>query len=570
LAVYLKKEGEWYIWTGGYDTKDTPKSAGFRWEPTLKVWWTGSEEDAAKLVQYATPELKAELESYLAHKEQSIIASYTLFSDDDLPKPDGVAYRPYQKAAIRYALQRDNVLFGDPMGVGKTQEAIGVINARNDIKSVLVVCTATPKRNWKRELEKWLVRPMSVGIAYGSDVPDTDVVIINYDILKRNYNRLMARDWDLLIGDEIHHCKNSRADRSRYLFGEDVKDDTGQYSHNLGLADRTKYKAYLTGTLIRNRPIEAWPILHSLAPDVFPSFMSFAKRYCDAHLETVSTRYGPKDVWVFNGSSNLVEMQEKMRASVLIRREKSEVMPELPAKVRQIIELDDTAATRKAVRQERKQQAKYDKQLALLSELYAGIDKSLAAKNDEEYRKAVAKLERVGEVAFRDMSRVRHATAVAKIPQVIEHLQDVLEQVDKVIVFAHHHDVMDAIQAAFPDISVRLDGSTSNKRRDEVVEAFQSNAEIKLFIGQIQAAGEAITLTAASHGVFAELDWVPGNLTQAEDRMYGRANDPHGALIQHLVVNGSLDSKMAKMVVEKQDVIDQALDKQLDAVGVMV
>jgi len=564
MTTYLKKEGSLYIWTGRFDTKDTPKSAGFRWEPTLRYWWTGFIDNAAKLAHYATPELKAELDDYTAYKEKSIAQSRTLFSDADLPKPANLDYRPYQKAAIQYALQRDNVLFGDPMGLGKSMEAIGIINARKDIKSILVVCPATPKRNWKRELEKWLVRPLSVGIAYGDDVPDTDIVIINYDILKRNKDKLMARDWDLLIGDEIHHCKNSKTDRSKYLFGEDVKDkDTGLYSHTQGLADRAKYLAYLTGTLIRNRPIEAWSILHSLAPDVFPSFMGYAKRYCGAYQDTVPTRYGPKDVWVFSGASNLDEMQEKMRASVLIRREKSEVMPELPAKIRQIIELDDTVATRRAVNAEKKQQKAYNKQLVLLTELYAKIDKSLADKNEEEYRKAVANLEKVGEIAFQDMSRVRHDTAVAKIPQVIEHLGDVLEQVDKVIVFAHHHDVMDAIQDAFPDISVRLDGSTSNNRRDEVVEAFQSNTEIKLFIGQIQAAGEAITLTASSHVVFAELDWVPGNLTQAEDRVYGRANDPHGALIQHLVVPGSLDAKMAQMVVEKQDVIDKALDSKV-------
>src|SRR5690606_16135176 len=163
------------------------------------------------------------------------------------------------------------------------------------------------------------------------------------------------------------------------------------------------------------------------------------------------------------------------------------------------------------------------------------------------------------EVAFEELSALRHEMGIAKVPAVIEHIKETLENTDKIVVFAHHHDVVNAIAQAFGDIAVKLTGVESSDERQAAVDRFQNDPNCRLFIGTIGAAGVGLTLTAASTMIFAELDWVPGRVTQAEDRIH-RIGQLDSVLIQHLVVDGSLDAKMAWVLVEKQEIIDKALD----------
>jgi SNF2 family DNA or RNA helicase len=146
--------------------------------------------------------------------------------------------------------------------------------------------------------------------------------------------------------------------------------------------------------------------------------------------------------------------------------------------------------------------------------------------------------------------------ALAKLPYVIEHVKEIE---GKVVIFAHHKSVVSKLKEALGNEAVLLVGDTKQSDRQVAVDEFQNNPSIKYFIGSIMAAGVGITLTASSNVVFAELDWVPGNITQAEDRCH-RFGTIKNVLVQHLVLEGSLDSKMAKTLVQKQEVIDKALD----------
>ena len=136
------------------------------------------------------------------------------------------------------------------------------------------------------------------------------------------------------------------------------------------------------------------------------------------------------------------------------------------------------------------------------------------------------------------MSKVRHDTAVAKIEAVIEHLEEVLETQDKVVVFCHHHDVAYALHDHFGSKAAFVTGEVEPAKRMAQVDRFQDYPTCKLFIGGIQAAGVGLTLTAAQHVVFAELDWVPGNVMQAEDRLH-RIGQRGLVLVQHLVFDDS-------------------------------
>ena len=475
----------------------------------------------------------------------SQLASRATDAQVDLPCPAGLEYLPFQRAGIAYALDRKRVLLGDEMGLGKTIQAIGAINAIPEIKKVLVICPASLRLNWKKELEKWLVRNMSITVIDGgkfSDWIDADIVICNYDVIKKHRKRIdLAGPYALMILDESHKLKNPKTQRTKAIYG-DTK--SGQKAIK---ADRV---LALTGTPIVNRPIELWPFLQFADPDgLGKSFFGFAKKFCNAYQ-------GPHG-WDFSGASNLDQLQRILRQRLMVRRLKADVLSELPAKRRQIIELPANGAAR-AVAHEQKIAAKWEDDIALHQ---ANVELAKVAADPLDYDTSVENLRQCSKIAFAEMSKVRHQVAMAKLPVVITHLEEALEE-GPVVCFAHHRDVISQIAKAFVGRCVTITGEMPMQARQAAVESFQGG-EIDLLIGNIQAAGLGITLTRSSHVVFAEGDWVPGNLSQAEDRCH-RIGQQGSVLIQHLVLEGSIDAIMIREVVAKQAIIDKALDEESD------
>jgi SWI/SNF-related matrix-associated actin-dependent regulator 1 of chromatin subfamily A len=413
---------------------------------------------------------------------------------------------------------------------GKTVQALGLINSDKSIKRVLVVCPASLKINWSRETAKWLLDKRTVGIAEGDDLPHCDVVIINYDILPRHIEALVERDWDLVILDECHAIKNGKAKRTK-----------------AALQLQAKRKLCLTGTPILNRPKELWTITQFLDAQLFPNFFRYGKKFCGAY----KNRWG----WDFDGASNLGELHDTLQSSIMIRRLKKDVLRELPPKVRQVIELP-RAGCIKALKAEAKS---FDGHRQNVAELREAVELAKMSDDEGEYRKAVDALKAGVVAAFSAISDQRHQVALAKVPAVIECLQDAVESSGKVICFAHHQDVIAQITAAFGGAAVSLVGGDSQSRRQEAIDRFQSDDSVRLFVGSIHAAGQGITLTAAAHVVFAELDWTPSWISQCEDRAH-RIGQSESVLVQHLVLEGSLDSYIAKTMVGKQRVMDRMLD----------
>lgn len=519
-----------------YEEKEIPKGAGFFWDKDAKRWFTQDPAKAVKLAQYADESARAMLDTLAKVRAEIIEASRAVVADVEIPVPDGLAYLEFQKAGIAYAMKRENVLVGDEMGVGKTIQAIGVINCDASVKNVLVICPASLKLNWMRECQKWLVRPLTIAIANGT-WPMADVVIVNYDILSKHSETIRSTTWDLLICDEAHYLKNSKTVRTTQVLGAK------------GVAPiKARRRIFMTGTPILNRPIELWPLVKSLDPTgLGKSWANFTKRYCAA----THGRWG----WDVSGSSNLGELQDLLRSSIMVRRLKKDVLTELPAKRRQVVEVDVDGAA-EAVASETNAWARNEERLAGLR---AAVELSKASEREEDYDAAVKALRDGVSAAFTEISRLRHETALAKVPAVLAHIVNALESTDKVVVFAHHKDVVAQIEQQFSAACVTLTGDAGSIERQSAVDRFQNDPAVKVFIGTIGAAGVGITLTAASLVIFAELDWVPGNITQAEDRLH-RIGQQDTVLVQHLVLNGSLDARMAHRLVEKQAIIDKALD----------
>jgi len=550
--------GKRFEWTGGYYTKHIPKGAKWLWSKRDKVWWTDIFEKAAELVDYAEGEAHQMLDHWITNSMEQHDASRATSADIDVPAPEGCVYMPFQLAGIQYALntRSGNTLFGDAMGLGKTIEALGLINCLPDVRTVLVICPASVKQHWQRETEKWLVRPSLVTQWVNKDAvrpflaPDGGIAvhIANWDIIAHRKQReeddpaaredFVALQPDVLILDESHKIKNPKAKRTQAV---------------LEVAATAKRILALTGTPITNRPEEIWTTIHLLDPLEWSSDRYFLKRYCAAHSQQVSQS---KSVWVTDGASNLEEFQDKLRASVMVRRLKEEVLTELPPKRRQIIDLD--AAKYGAV---------LDREKSVLSKGKSAIEETKArlatlnkAENEEEYREAVNNLRVAFTAAFSEIAKIRHETALAKVQDVVKFAEDALESEPKIIVFAHHHDVIDAIAHLLREYGVvTLTGRDNQTKRNEAIDTFQEDPAVRVFIGSTLAAGMGITLTAASTEIFAELDWVPANLSQAEDRAH-RIGQSNAVSVYHLVIDGSIDSHMAKVILRKQEIIDAALD----------
>ena len=463
----LTKIGDMYIALSTFQEKDIAKSAGFRFHSYKSCfykhcdlcsqqfigWWTKESDKAAHLSRYAdNEELKNTLTKLLIKKNDTLIASRATNFNGNFSCPEGLAYLPFQQAGIVYAQDRDRVLIADQMGLGKTIEAIGIINNSPNIKKIFILCPATLKINWFRELSKWLIKDYSIGIAEGAYFPlDKDIIICNYDILKHHKNIIDSTNWDLFLADEVHYLRNTTAQRTVLTIGGKL----GKGKNAVIFSPiKAKKVVFLTGSPVVNRPKELFPIIHYLDPTTWPDFFRFAKRYCNAF----HNGWG----WDFSGAANLEELQEKLRSTIMLRRLKEDVLKELPPKVRQVIELPSIGYSNLV-----------DHELALweshddnIARLKAAVELSKVSSNPEDYRNAMKALQEGVRHSFTEMAKARHDTALGKIPLVIEHLKNILEEEDKkIVVFAHHHDVMDALLNAFPGIAGQCNSSGAARTR---------------------------------------------------------------------------------------------------------
>lgn len=460
------------------------------------------------------------------------------------PAPPGLRYRAYQVEAICFARERRNVLIADQMGTGKTISTVGIINDDPSIRKVLIVCPASLKINWARELLKWLVRrEVTLGIAHPRrGFPLSDIVIINYENLKTFHRNIHATEWDLIVADEAHYLKNPRARRTQEIMG---------YQHKDPIKRRPKLEArrvvFLTGTPIVNRPSELWPLLHYLDTEEFPDRVAFLSEFCGG-----SNRAQNKSEI---GEESLHKLHDKLRSTVMIRRLKQDVLPELPPKIRQVIVLP-ADSVRHAVAAERK---RYDQVQQGLSVIRMKAELAKMVQDDEIYRQAVAELKQAEFASIQQITAMRMQTAMAKIPLAADHIKYLLEHVNKVLVFAHHTAVIENLANEFGEAVVTVHGSTSLERRQRNVDRFQNDPSCRVYIGGLKASGEGITLTRAQVVCFCELGWTPSELNQCEDRSH-RMGQQGNVLVQHLVLDGSIDAMMAHRLVEKQDTINTALD----------
>ena len=457
-----------------------------------------------------------------------------------LPVPPGLTLLPHQQEGIRFALNRlrtnRGAMFGDVMGLGKTIEAIVTANAMGPTR-ILVVCPASVLFTWRREIWKWqtLGQPVFL-IQAGCDTTINHAMmgwgvngwyIINYDILGDYPEIKTSRPWDLLILDEAHKLKNPEAIRTKHVFGSDT------------IAPIPAEKALLlTGTPMINYVHDLYTQLHYLDPAMWPSFEQFvADQYFPGYKIITPSQ-------IVGDERNLERLRRQLK-SVMIRRPKSVL--NLPPKERETFEVDvEDSGFWSFLRRQAKCLSQLQQRLMRL------LDGPAAEGTRAEIRCLQEKINRL-------TNYVRYQVGMNKLPAVIEYLKGCT---GKTLVFAYHHDVIERLVEALGNLGVSwFTGGSSLKDRDRAAKKFQGDPDCRFFIGNIEAAGQGITLTAARHVVFAEPDWRGTYLEQAEDRAH-RIGQTHPVLVTYLLLKlstWSTDSWIELKTRVKQTAIDTVL-----------
>lgn len=432
-----------------------------------------------------------------------------LIDEDEL---DG--FREYQKDGVKFLEQRNGVgIIGDEMGLGKTIQALGYLKIHPEVFPALIVCPASLKLNWAREAMKWLgldkydIHMFQSRTAYQLG-RTRKLYIINYDILKDWKDIIMQLGIGAVIGDEVQYVSNWKALRTKAF---------------LAISKRAQNRIMLSGTPIKSYPSEFFTILNLIAPGVFPNRWQYLNRYCDP----IHNGFG----WSYKGITNGDELHDLV-SPFMLRREKREVLKELPNKIKSIIPLECDEVE--------------------LNKYYEASDEFKSWVRENEQRKYMEEKNHV--------EHLKQLAYLAKRNSAIKWIKDFISTGQKLVVIAIHKKAIQDIKDSFPNISVVVDGSVPLKDKQVAVDSFQNNPKIKIFIGQIIAAGVGLTLTAASSVAFVEFDWVPGNMAQAEDRVHRIGQEADRVNVFYLTAADTIDEDIIRLVQRKSHMVGKVLD----------
>jgi len=449
------------------------------------------------------------------HTTEKVEIDYTKYS-----------HRPpleHQKIAIEKLAGSKRFILADDMGLGKTTSTI-IAAIETGVKKILIICPASLKINWQREIANYTDR--SVYISEGKNFSsEEDFVIVNYDILKNFYDlkdtpnsQLVNAKFDLVIIDEAHYVQNAQAQRTKII------------NH---FVKKIKYLWLLTGTPMTSRPINYYNLLNLIESPVAQNWMAYVIRYCQGYQFNA----GRRKVWNVSGASNLEELRDRTSKQVL-RRLKTDVL-DLPEKIVTPVYL-------------RLKSKLYEN---LMGEYYNWYD------TQKEESKSLT-------IQFSKLMKVRQVIAEEKIESTIELAQNILDQDKKVIIFTNFTDTLNRIAEHFGKQAVTLDGSSSKTQRQHAVDQFQENEKVKVFVGNVKAAGVGITLTASEAVIINDLSFVPGDLSQAEDRAY-RYGQKNNVSVYYPIFENTIEGAIYDIIIKKKNIISTVMGDNLDKADIV-
>ncbi|KQK15029.1 SWI/SNF-related matrix-associated actin-dependent regulator of chromatin subfamily A-like protein 1 [Brachypodium distachyon] len=514
------------------------------WNGKERVWiFPPTSLAIAEEVLHAVPGLAAELHKLDPLVQRAFDAALAVKDlrglYDRIPTDVESKLMPFQREGVRFSLQHGGrVLIADEMGLGKTLQAIAVASCLHDAWPVLVISPSSLRLHWATMIQQWLniptedilvVLPQTGGsnkagfrLVYSNTKGDFDLDgvfnVISYDVIPKIQSTLLDLDFKIVIADESHFLKNAQAKRT---------------IASLPVLQKAQYVVLLSGTPALSRPIELFTQLQALYPNVYKNVNEYGNRYCKGGF------FG-----MYQGASNHEELHNLMKATVMIRRLKKDVLSELPVKRRQQVFLDLSEKEMKHIR-------------ALFRELETVKIKMQSCDSKEMFDSLKFNQKNI-------INKIYTDSADAKIPAVLDYLGTVIEADCKFLIFAHHQPMIDAIHQHLLKKKVnciRIDGQTPVAVRQTLVTDFQNKDDIKAAVLSIKAGGVGLTLTAASTVIFAELSWTPGDIIQAEDRAH-RIGQVSSVNIYYLLANETVDDIIWDVVQGKLENLGQMLDGQ--------
>jgi len=442
---------------------------------------------------------------------------------------------PHQENAVKFLLSKNKSILSDDMGLGKTKSAIAAA-LLSGAEKILVICPANAKINWFREITEYIDEQYVTIVKSGFWQPKF-FTIINYDFLnrcheiedKRKKNEpksyINEEKFDLLIVDEAHMIKNKGSIRGKVV---------SQISENI------ERIWLLTGTPIANRPMDYYNLLKVCQIPVADNFQHFAYRYCAAKSFNKKLASGKvKRIWLTDGASNLEELHQKTK-NYILRRKKEDHL-DLPPKIVSpfYLDLDNRKGYKEA----------FDDYLFWL---------------ELEGKKLGAGRQMV------EMGVLRKFISKEKVPMTVDMVNNFLEQSEdkKIIIFTVFTDSLKELKKEFGDLAVCHNGEMSDKEKQKSIDQFQTNPKVRIFIGNIVSAGSAITLTASDTTIFHDLDFVPANHQQAEDRNY-RIGQDKTVNIYYPIFNDTIEERIYETLQKKKEIISTVMGEKLESVDIM-
>lgn len=512
------------------DIKTIP---GRRWDGERKVWVIPSEvaETGADILEALIKRhgfnADIEVSQYLRRAAASSVAqrqaSRSLESHIDLPVK---GLYPFQIAGVEYALKTKRLIIGDPVGLGKSVQALTTIETANAYP-VLFICKPTARWQMQEEVAKWLPRRRSIVLSgeATSAIEPADVVICPWSILDVWTAELTRVPFKSAIIDESHMAKERDAKRTKAV---------------KTLTSHLEYRIALTATDVKSRPSELISQLEIIGRlGDLGGWHTFVTRYCSGFKDTFG--------WNVRGASNIEELHERMRAVCYLRREKSDVLTELPPVQYSVVPLD-----MKVPYAYKRAEADVVSWLGERAEAKAAMKglsqwEQRAARRSTEAKAANAeRLVRFG--------ALKQVAAQQKIDATIEWLYDFLagSSDQKIIVFTDFRETTERVAKEF--MAPAIYGGISDRTRENARKSFQDDPATRILVANYMSAGESLTLTAAQHVAFVGLPWTPADVDQAIGRAYGRLSDIHGLVAHWLIARGTIEEYIVEMLGTKRHV----------------
>ncbi|XP_073926741.1 DNA annealing helicase and endonuclease ZRANB3 isoform X3 [Castor canadensis] len=470
------------------------------------------------------PSVRNIKKSLIPHISCSTSGSYEQL--DFLPDKLRAKLLPFQKDGIIFALRRNGrCMVADEMGLGKTIQAISIAYFYKEEWPLLIVVPSSLRYPWTEEIEKWIpeLQPEEITVIQNKTdvgrISTSKVTVLGYGLLTTDAETLIDalnnQKFKVVIVDESHYMKSRTATRSKIL---------------LPVVQKATRAILLSGTPALGRPEELFMQIEAVFPQKFGTWTDYAKRYCNAHIRY----FGKRPQWDCRGASNLNELHQLL-SDIMIRRLKTEVLTQLPPKIRQRIPFDLPSAAVKDLN------TSFEEWQKLMRVPNSGAMETIMGLITHMFKQ----------------------TAIAKAGAVKDYIKMMLQNESlKFLIFAHHLSMLQACTEAVIENKtryIRIDGSVPSSERIHLVNQFQKDPDTRVAILSIQAAGQGLTFTAASHVVFAELYWDPGHIKQAEDRVH-RIGQCSSVNIHYLIANGTLDTLMWGMLNRKAQVTGSTLN----------